>query len=412
VTSVAVIGAGISGLAAAYYLSRKFDVHLFEKDTRLGGHTNTVMVESSQGPLAVDTGFIVHNDKTYPNFCRLRAELGVATAPSDMSFAVYSPETNFEYSSRGASGFFADRMNAIRPRHWFLLREIMRFNREAPRLLATDDDIALGEFVEEGRYSAAFLERYLYPMASAVWSMSPDAATRFPARTLVQFFANHGMLGIDTHPRWKVIRGGSCRYLDPITEPIHGKIDISAGIQSVTRNESRVTIRFAERPERHFDHVVFACHGDQVLPLLADPTDTERDVLSNFTTTRNETVLHTDSSLLPRRRNARASWNYHIGSRGRVTVTYHMNRLQGFDLPEDYCVTLNADGRIDPSKVIRRIVYHHPLYTREAIRAQARWAEISGAHRTHYCGAYWHYGFHEDGVNSALRVARALGVAA
>lgn len=417
-TRIAVIGAGISGLAAAYYLSRRFDVHVFEKDTRLGGHTHTVMVDSSKGPLAVDTGFIVHNEKTYPNFGRLMTELGVPTAPSDMSFAVHCPRTDFEYSSRGARGFFANPLNAVRRGHWALLLEITRFNREAPRMLesagSTEQpvDLTLGQFVESRRYSAEFLERYLYPMASAVWSMSPDAITGFPARTLVQFFSNHGMLGINTHPQWKVIQGGSHRYLDPLTMPFRKNIHLNVDIQSVTRRDSGVTVRLAGRPEMIFDHVVFACHGDQVLPMLAAPSEPERDILPNFTTSRNEAVLHTDSRLLPRRHAARASWNYQLGKRGRVTVTYHMNRLQSLGVPEDYCVTLNANGEISPAKVTRRMVYHHPLYTREAIRAQARWNEISGQRRTHYCGAYWLYGFHEDGVNSALRVARSLGVEA
>ena len=411
---VAVIGGGISGLSAAYYLSRKFEVHLFEKDSRLGGHTHTVTVDSSDGPLPVDTGFIVHNEKTYPNFCRLMRELGVPAAPSDMSFGVHCPRTGFEYSSRGASGFFANRKNAARPAHWGLLREILRFNREAPRVMENADpaDLTLGEYVDSAGYSTRFLEAYLYPMAAAVWSMSPDAVTRFPARTLVQFFANHGMLGINTHPQWKVIPGGSQRYLGLLTAPFQKNIHLDSDIRSVTRHDGGITLRFSDRPEMVFSQVVFACHGDQVLPLLGDPTDAERDILSSFTTTRNETVLHTDSRMLPKRAAARASWNYQLGERGQVTVTYHMNRLQSLGVREDYCVTLNAKGEIDPAKVICRMIYHHPLYNREAIRAQARWNEIDGERRTHYCGAHWFYGFHEDGLNSALRVVRSLGIAA
>lgn len=407
---IAVIGSGISGLAAAYYLSRSFEVSVFEQDTRLGGHTHTVMVPSGKETVPVDTGFIVHNEQTYPNFCRLLSELGVETAWSDMSFGVHCRATNFEYSSRGARGFFADVRNAARPAHWGLLKEILRFNREAPRLLTGEtSDLTLGEFLEAGRYSTPFIERYLYPMAAAVWSMPPDAAARFPAVTLIRFFSNHGMLGINTHPRWKVVRGGSHTYIAPLTAPFRKNIHTGVRIEAVTRTQSGVTLKFAAQPEMKFDYVVFACHGDEVLPLLADPSPEEREVLSSFTTSRNETVLHTDEQLLPQRQSARASWNYQLNDRGRVAVTYHMNRLQSLNVPENYCVTLNSTGEIDPAKVIRRMVYRHPLLTRAAVRAQARWSEISTG-RTHYCGAYWFYGFHEDGVNSALRVADALRV--
>jgi predicted NAD/FAD-binding protein len=411
---VAVIGSGISGLAAAYYLSRKHEVSVFEKDTRLGGHTHTVTVESSRGALAVDTGFIVHNDRTYPNLVRLLAELGVETQPGDMSFGVACRRTGFEYSSRGLDGFFAQRSNIFRSAQYRLLREILRFNREAPRLLEDPEAAALtlGEVVDQGGYSSLFTGRYLYPMAAAVWSMSTEAIRSFPALTLLRFFDNHGMLGINTHPRWKVIRGGSHNYIGPITAPYRDRIYTGANLQSVARRESEVTLRFHDRPAMSFDHVVFACHGNQTLPLLESPGDAERDVLGRFKTSRNEVCLHTDQSLLPVRRQARASWNYHLSQDAGegATLTYYMNRLQSLDVPEDYCVTLNANGAIDPSKVLRRMVYYHPLYTHDAIRAQARWKEVSGVNRTHYCGAYWFYGFHEDGLNSALRVARALGV--
>jgi predicted NAD/FAD-binding protein len=411
---IAVIGSGISGLAAAYCLSRRHEVFLFEKDQRIGGHTHTVTVDSSRGPLAVDTGFIVHNDRTYPNLVRLLGELGVQTQWSDMSFAVSCRSTGFEYSSRGLGGFFAQRSNLLRPAHYRLFREILRFNREAPRLLEDPAAAAmtLGEVIEAGRYDAQFAERYLFPMASAVWSMSVEAIRSFPALTLLRFFDNHGMLGISTHPRWKVIRGGSHSYLAPITAPFRERIHTGVEIQSVARQETGVRLRFADRPPVSFDQAVFACHGDQVLPLLEDPSDAEREILACFTTSRNEVCLHTDSSLLPRRPAARASWNCHLSSPSQAgaTLTYHMNRLQALPVAEDYCVTLNAGGDIDPAKVLRRLVYHHPLYTREAIGAQSRWREISGVNRTHYCGAYWFYGFHEDGLNSGLRVARALGV--
>lgn len=411
---IAVIGSGISGLAAAYYLSRKHEVHLFEKDGRLGGHTNTVRVDGPGGPVSVDTGFIVHNGRTYPNLVRLFAELGVGTQPGDMSFSVSSREPEFEYSSRGLNGFFAQRSNLVRPGHYRLLAAILRFNRTAPALLAQPGaaSATIGDLLDEGRYGEEFTGRYLFPMASAVWSMSLDAIRSFPALTLLRFFDNHGMLGVNTHPKWKVVRGGSSTYIPKLTAPLGGRVYLDAKISRVARAHGAVTLRFEDRPPASFDQVVFACHGDQVLPLLEQPTAAEREVFANFRTSRNLAVLHTGASLLPRRRAARASWNYNLGpaARGAVSVTYHMNRLQSLPAPPDYCVTLNGEPAAGASRVIQRIVYHHPLYTREAIGAQARWSEVSGRNRTHYCGAYWFYGFHEDGLNSALRVARALSV--
>ena len=421
---IAVIGSGISGLAAGYYLSRKHEVSLFEKEPRLGGHTNTVTVDSSRGPIPIDTGFIVHNDRTYPNLVRLLRELGVETQPSDMSFAVSCHKTGFEYSSRGLNGFFAQRSNVFRPAQYRLLREILRFNRTAPALLEQPgaETATLGDFLDEGKYQTEFTERYLFPMASAVWSMSFDTIRSFPALTLIRFFDNHGMLGINSHPQWKAIRGGSRQYIPPLTAPYRDRIHSDADIASVARGDSGVTLIFRARPSvgrlgneappMTFDQVVFACHGDQILPLLESPSEHEREVLGNFATSLNATCLHTDSRLLPRRGRSRASWNYNLGldAQESVTVTYHMNRLQSLDTAEDYCVTLNADGAVDPAKILLQMFYEHPLYTRAALRAQERWGEISGQNRTHYCGAYWFYGFHEDGLNSALRVARALGV--
>jgi predicted NAD/FAD-binding protein len=409
---IAVIGSGISGMAAAYYLSRKHHVWLFEREPRLGGHTHTIEIETSRGPLPVDTGFIVHNDRTYPNLIRLFAELGVETQPSDMSFSVSCQKTGFEFSSRGANGFFAQRSNLLRAGHYGLFLEILRFNREAPELLDGPESLSikLREFLDARRFSHRFRERYLYPMASAVWSTAPERIGDFPAATLVRFFHNHGMLGVRTHPQWKAIRGGSHRYIEPLTRPYRERVVAGAGIRAVRRRETGVELHFAERPAMTFDEVVFACNGPRTLALLESPTPAERDILQSFRVNRNPTWLHTDASLLPRRRNARASWNYHMNGDGHtgVAVTYHMNRLQSLPPGEDYCVTLNPNGEIDPARVLRKLVYEHPLYTLEAVRAQARWAEISGRNRTHFCGAYWFYGFHEDGLNSAWRVARAL----
>jgi uncharacterized protein len=413
VKRIAVIGSGISGLSAAYYLSRRHEVSVFEQDNRLGGHTHTIFVDTEQGKLPVDTGFIVHNERTYPNFCRLMKELGVETQPSDMSFAVTGHDGGFEYSSRGLPGFFAQKRNYFSPDHYTLLLEILRFNREAPKLLdrPTAEYLTLGQFLAEGRYSPLFVDRYLIPMAGAVWSMAPEAMPQFPALTLIRFMHNHGMLGINTHPQWKVIRGGSHSYIAPLTAPFRERITTDVKITAVERGDRGVVLHIQDRPAQQFDEVVFACHGDQVLPLLDAPTDAERKILGSFATSRNETCLHTDAAMLPKREAARASWNYLLGDSGKVTLTYHMNRLQSLDTVEDFCVTLNANGRINPGRVLRRLTYEHPLYTSAAIRAQKQWDEISGKNHTHFCGAYWFYGFHEDGVRSGMRVAETLGVA-
>ena len=409
---IAIIGAGISGLAAAYFLSRRHDVHLFERDARLGGHTNTVMVDDPLGRVALDTGFLVHNERTYPNLVRLFAELGVETRDSEMSFAVACRRTGLEYSSRGPAGFFAQPDNLLRPSHFRLLREILRFNREAPALLDGGTAITLGEFLDERRFGDAFRHQYLLPMASAIWSASLDAINAFPARTFARFFDNHGLLGLTSQPTWRVVAGGSSSYIPKLIAPLGDRITFNARIHKVLRESDGVTLTFSDRLPQTFDEVVFACHGDQVLPMIEAPTAGERSVLGCFSTTRNVAWLHTDVSVLPTRPRAQASWNYLVGGDRTAppAVTYDLNRLQRLTASERYCVTLNPTSPIDPPRVIGRYVYHHPLYSPDAIGAQSRWAEVSGVNRTHYCGAYWGYGFHEDGVNSALRVASALGV--
>ena len=415
---IAVIGSGISGLATAYYLSRRHQVCVFESASRLGGHTHTVTVDSSRGPLAVDTGFIVHNDRTYPNLIKLLAELNVPRVNSDMSFAVSCRQSGYEYSSRGLRGYFAQRQNLFRRRPYRLYGEMRRFNRDAIKLLARPDapTLSLGDYLNEQRYSEEFREFYLFPMAAAVWSCAPSSVQEFPAAMLVRFFENHGMLTFNGHPQWKTIPGGCSRYLAPLTAPFRDRIFLNTQIRTVARNPQGVTLHFKDdRPPMRFDHAVFATNADRVLPLIENPTAAEREILQNFRTSANDVVLHTDDALLPRRPEARASWNYllHLDSRnGRspVTMTYHMNRLQSLPTEENYCVTLNATNQIRPGKILRRFVYHHPVYTLDSLRAQQRWAEISGVDRLHFAGAYWFYGFHEDGVNSALRVARSLGI--
>ena len=407
---IAVIGAGISGLAAAYFLSRRHRVWLFEREARLGGHTHTVQV----GNLPLDTGFLVHNDRTYPNLVRLFREIGIESQASDMCFAVRCRRSGLEYSSRGARGFFAQKRNLIRPSHLRLLGDILRFNRQAPATLSRPDAgaLTLGDFLDLHRFSDEFRRLYLYPMASAIWSSSIDSVNTFPALTLIRFLDNHGLLAVGGQPKWKTVVGGSQRYIPKLAAPLGDRLVERAAIQGITRTETSVTLSFFNRPAMTFDEVVIATHGDEVLPLLADATDRERDVFGAFRTTTNTTWLHTDTETLPRRARARASWNYLLSEDATrpPTVTYHLNRLQRLPGSTEYCVTLNPNGSIDERRVLRTMIYSHPLYTRDAIRAQAQWRDVSGVRRTHYAGAYWFYGFHEDGLNSALRVAKALGV--
>lgn len=411
---IAVVGSGIAGLASAYLLSRRHEVHLFEKDTRLGGHTHTVTVDSASGPVALDTGFLVHNDRTYPLLIRLFEELDVRTHESDMCFAVACKGTGLEYSSRGPVGFFAQPRNVLSRTHLGLLSEILRFNREAPKLLRLRDSerVTLGEFLEARRFSEVFVHRYLLPMASAIWSASLASIRAFPALTMIRFLDNHGLLAVTGQPNWKVVKGGSSTYIPKLVAPLGDRVHTGASIRAISRHQDGVQLTFDDGREAHFDQVVMACHGDQVLPLLSDASDAERDVFGRFRTTTNVVWLHTDESVLPTRSAARASWNYqlHEDTDAAPTVTYHLNRLQGLRTPEQFCVTLNPTGVIDDRKVLRRLTYQHPLYDHGAIRAQQDWSTVSGVRRTHYCGAYWFYGFHEDGLRSAVRVAEANGV--
>ena len=408
---IAVIGAGISGMSAAYLLSQKHQVWLFERESRLGGHTHTHEIETSRGVLPIDTGFIVHNDRTYPNLVRLFQKLGIERQASDMSFGVSCRDTGLEYSSRGLSGFFGSR-NFLRLSQYQLLTEILRFNREARALLQepTNSEITLGDYLRAHGFGGDFSRYYLNPMASAVWSTSLEEIDTFPALTLIRFFENHGFLGLTTQAQWYAVKGGSSAYIGPLTSPYQQRIRLGAKIDSVTRRPGKVQIFFADRAPETFDEVVFACHAPQALQLLKDATQPEQRVLGQLRTSRNQTMLHTDSRLLPRRASARASWNYHVGaSRREATLTYHMNRLQNLRTAKDYCVTLNHSEAVEERHVLREMTYFHPLYNLDAVRAQTRWSEISGVDRTHFCGAYWSYGFHEDGLNSAIRVAEALG---
>jgi predicted NAD/FAD-binding protein len=414
VSKIAIVGAGVSGLTAAHLLHRDHDVTVFEANSYAGGHTNTVRVDTADETHHVDTGFIVFNDRNYPNFEKLLQRLNVAHQPSDMSFAVSDEQGDFEYASTSANGLFANRAHLAKP--WFhrMLADVVRFQRAARVLLATRDlpSPSLGHWVEELRFSRPFIDRLIVPQASAVWSADPRQMWSFPARFLVEFFANHGMLGLRDRPEWRTVKGGSARYVEALTKPWRERLRLDTPVRAIQRVEDHVVITPRGGEAERFDEVVLATHSDQALKVLADPSDREHELLGAIPYQPNEAVLHTDVSMLPRRRRAWASWNYHLlqDPPGKTTVTYHMNRLQNLDSADEFCVTLNRSDAIDPSKVIRTISYAHPVYTAAGAAAQDRHDEISGRHtRTHYCGAYWGWGFHEDGVKSGVRVAERFG---
>jgi predicted NAD/FAD-binding protein len=410
---IAIIGAGISGLTVAHLLHRGHDIAVFEANGYAGGHTNTVRVDTAYETHHVDTGFIVFNDRNYPNFERLLGRIGVAWQPSEMSFAVSDERGDFEYASTSANGLFAKRAHIAAP--WFhrMLADVVRFQRAARDLLvAAAPGPSLGQWVEELRFSRPFIDRLIVPQASAVWSADPRQMWTFPARFLVEFFQNHGMLGLRGRPQWRTVRGGSARYVEALGQPFADRIRLNAPVQAIERARDHVLVKPHGAEAERFDEVVLATHSDQALAMLADPSDREHELLGAIPYQSNEAVLHTDARMLPRRRRAWASWNYHLlaDPPGKTTVTYHMNRLQSIASRDQFCVTLNRTEAIDPEAVIRRIDYAHPVYTAAGAAAQARHDEISGRHtRTHFCGAYWGWGFHEDGVVSGLRVAERFG---
>jgi predicted NAD/FAD-binding protein len=409
---IAIIGSGVAGMTAAWLLHAQHEITLFEAADYLGGHAHTVQVDCNGERHALDTGFIVYNERNYPHFTRLLAELDVGAQASDMSFSVCCQRTGLEYCGSSLNTLFAQRRNLLRPSFHRMLRDILRFNRAAPGLLAEPNDaLTLGEYVRSLGLGTEFRDQYLLPMGAAIWSAPPEQMNDFPARYFVQFFHNHGLLSIDDRPQWRVITGGSFRYVERLTAPFADQIRLQTPIETITRHADHVRIKPVGHRAESFDQVVIATHGDQALRLLGDATRQEREILGSFASARNEAVLHTDETLLPRVRRAWASWNYHLAAEQRqVAVTYLLNRLQSIQSSTQFCVTLNRTAAIRPQRVLRRMTYDHPLYTTRSVAAQRRHAEISGARRTHFCGAYWGFGFHEDGVTSAIRVAQQLGV--
>lgn len=409
---IAVIGTGISGLTSAYLLSGDHEVVVYEANNYIGGHTNTVDVSLNGQPYAVDTGFIVFNEKTYPNFIKLMRRLGVGWQNSVMSFSVQCEKTGLEFSPSTLNSLFIQRRNLLRPSFYRMLWDAMRFKRDSEALLGSDDyKMTLAEFLSGKGYSQAFIEHFIIPMGEAVWSADPVKFNEFPARYFAQFFKNHGFLNIKDQPQWLTIKGRSRQYIQPITRSYADRIRLNCPVASVRRYPEHVEIQPQNQVAEKFDQVVIATHSDQALSLLTDPTDAEKNILGVIPYQENQAVLHCDESLLPSKKAAWASWNYHIPKEdiGRITVTYDMNILQRIGAPQELCVSLNLVKAIDPAKIFREITYHHPVYNPQSLAARNRRREINGVNRTYYAGAYWGYGFHEDGVASALEVCKHFG---
>jgi uncharacterized protein len=410
---IAVIGSGISGLTSAYLLCGAHEVTVFEANDYIGGHTNTIDVPLGGKVYPVDTGFIVFNLKTYPNFVKLLQQLGVEWQDSNMSFSVQCARTGIEFSPTSLNALFSQRRNLLRPMFYRMLFDVLRFRRQARELLKGNDDrITLDEYLIRNRYSDAFIDHFIIPMGDSIWSADPLRFREFPARLFVEFFENHGILNIKDPTVWLVIKGGSRQYIDPITRPFREKIRLGSPVESVQRHDSGVTVKVKGLEPESFDKVVIAAHSHQALAMLADPSDREREILGTIRYQDNLAILHTDTSLLPQRRIAWASWNYHVPKEdlGRVALIYDMSILQRHKAPEEFCVTLNLSDAVNADRVIREIPYDHPVYDPDSLAARERRDEINGQNHTYFCGAYWYYGFHEDGVRSALDVCRHFGV--
>ena len=401
---IAIIGSGIAGNTIAHHLYKEHDITVFEAESHIGGHTHTHHIQYEGRNYNVDTGFIVFNDRTYPNFIALLDELKVAWQPSDMSFSVRSEKNGLEYNGTSLNTLFAQRSNLFKPSFHQMIRDILRFNKTSLALLSDGNEIKLGDYLQQSQYSQQFIDHYIIPMGAAIWSTEARQMLDFPARFFVRFFHHHGMLTVNDRPQWRTVTGGSASYVNALTEPFKHKIKLNTPIESVRRLKTSVRIKPLFGDEEKFDYVFFACHSDQALKMLSDSSEAEVDILSAIPYQENSVYLHHDSSLMPKRKLAWAAWNYHVTEQptDRVAVTYNMNILQNLQSTEPLLVTLNHTNLINPAKVIKRLKYMHPIYTLAGAAAQARHAEISGVNRTGFAGAYWRNGFHEDGVVSAL----------
>ncbi|KLV03339.1 FAD-dependent oxidoreductase [Photobacterium aquae] len=410
---IAIIGTGISGLTCAHYLHKHHDITVYEANDYVGGHTATVDVNVPSGKYAVDTGFIVFNDRTYPNFERLMAEIGIAGLPTEMSFSVHNDATGLEYNGHNLASMFAQKRNLVNPLFYRFIYDILRFNKLANKVdLATEQSRTLGDFLSRNQFNDYFSENYILPMGAAIWSSTLSDMRGFPLEFFIRFFRNHGLLEVTNRPQWYVIPGGSREYVKKLIMPFKDKIRLSSPVTGVQRLHGQIGVTSAGEMEC-YDQVIFATHSDQALKILVDPNEHENAVLGNMTYQNNEVVLHTDTTMLPQSRAAWASWNYYLDAgqqrdKKLSSVTYNMNILQDIESKETFCVTLNQTEAIDPAKILRRFVYAHPVFTSESMLAQQSRDLINGKSGIWYCGAYWYNGFHEDGVRSALDVVNGL----
>ena len=409
---IGIVGSGISGLTVANRLSSNHDITVFESEPLIGGHTATRDVEIQGQEFAVDTGFIVYNDWTYPNFIQLMSRLGIESQTTEMGFSVTAVDGTLEYCGSSLNAIFSDRKNLINPAFLGMVRDIVRFNKKSVKDLSNGHIVpgqTLRDYLREGKFGKLFIDGYIVPMACAIWSASSSTVEDFEALFFIRFFRNHGLLNINDRPQWRVLKNGSRSYLPAITEPFKKRIHTGTPIRRITRAENGVRVN-TDSAEHHFDHVVIACHSNQALSILGDADSAEREVLSAIPYSDNTVTMHTDTTVLPRRKRAWSSWNYLIrnNNRGKPILTYNMNILQSLAAPETICVTVNGDRHIDPNKILARFSYAHPQFSVASIKAQKKWSTINGTRKTWFCGAYWGSGFHEDGVTSGIRIAESI----
>ena len=410
--NIAIIGSGISGLTSAYILDKHHNITLFEKNDYYGGHTHTHTLTDGESDYNVDSGFIVYNENTYPNFIRLLEKLNVESQISSMGFSVKSSDKDFEYSGNSLNAIFTQRSNIINPNFLGMIKSIIRFNKISQLdMHDISKSMTLNEYLNKKKFSSFFINHYIIPMAASIWSTSPNKTLDMPAYFFISFFKNHGLLKIIDRPQWWVIKNGSKQYVEKIIHSLNGNLLLNSKINSINRRDGKVVVMF-DGQKKTFDKVVLATHSDQSLSLLDDPSDDEKKVLSKIKYQKNIAYIHTDENILPKRKNAWSSWNYLLGNEydKKVTLTYNMNILQSLKAKKTFCVTLNNCELIDENKIIKEITYHHPLFTTETIKSQSNKDLIDGKINTYFCGAYWSNGFHEDGVKSAIDVCKKLGV--